>query len=98
MIEDQNSFNKIIINCSIKNDENDENDDYSKKPLLNNQRGNYSTYLDIQNVKDEKIRKLKLCTILSFSCPMIGVGGMNLISTIYTSYFYTNIVGLSTRT
>ncbi|KOB86866.1 hypothetical protein PFDG_02801 [Plasmodium falciparum Dd2] len=98
MIEDQNSFNKIIINCSIKNDENDENDDYSKKPLLNNQRGNYSTYLDIQNVKDEKIRKLKLCTILSFSCPMIGVGGMNLISTIYTSYFYTNIVGLSTQT
>ncbi|ETW62892.1 hypothetical protein PFMC_01217 [Plasmodium falciparum CAMP/Malaysia] len=94
MIEDQNSFNKIIINCSIKNDENDQNDDYSKKPLLNNQRGNYSTYLDIQNVKDEKIRKLKLCTILSFSCPMIGVGGMNLISTIYTSYFYTNIVGL----
>ncbi|SOV74529.1 sugar transporter, putative [Plasmodium sp. gorilla clade G3] len=93
MIEDQNNFNKHIINCSIKNDE---NDDYSKKPLLNNQTGYYSTYLDIQNVKHEKIKKLKLCTILSFSCPMIGVGGMNLISTIYGSYFYTNIVGLKT--
>ncbi|SOV12116.1 sugar transporter, putative [Plasmodium gaboni] len=91
MIEGQNSFNKLIINCSIKNDE---NEDYSKNPLLNKKRGNYSAYLDIPIVKHEKIKKLKLCTIISFSCPMIGVGGMNLISTIYGSYFYTNIVGL----
>lgn len=36
--------------------------------------------------------------MLSFACPMIGLGGMNLISTTSASFFYTDILRLSAKT
>ncbi|CRG93059.1 sugar transporter, putative [Plasmodium gallinaceum] len=91
IINDKNSYNfnekKNINEKEIYN--------ASEKLLSNNSPPSYSTYYeDFKNIRKRK--KLKWATIFSFACPMIGVGGMNLISTTYASFFYTDIIGLKT--